>query len=242
MRSLEELAVELRAGGVADPAEELGPYGPRILRPVFERHRERGLHAYVVRAEPGRPLDEVWPLWSKLGLNEESDLLLLYNGTRWEAKGWGLSAAQISQALAAAEPALQRSQTEGLALVLDKLAELVPLEIPWLPLSMHTAALTWLGWVLVRKFKRHRQSKQRIAKALSSAAAVQAEVMLAAEQLPTDAAAKVQRHATRLGEEFQPAAQSGDEALAVGRLEQLESELNALHSEVLARTRRGQGG
>jgi len=65
--------------------------------------------------------------------------------------------------------------------------------------------------------------------------------VLAAEALPGDTAAEIQLKAATLAEELRRAAESENERLAVGRLTQLESELNALHSDVMARTRRGQG-
>jgi hypothetical protein len=243
MTTLDELAGLLRARGFADPAYLLNRADRERLAETIDRQRERGLNAYVVRAEPGRPLGELRALWTTLGLDEQRDLLLLYNGTRWEAKGWGLSAAQIGATLDAAEPALQRNQVEGLVGALDELGELVPTpRFPWLPVSAAALGLVGLGWVIARRRKLRGQRNKRIATALASAEAAQADVVLAAEALPGQEAAEVQLRAATLGEGLQRAAQGENDAVAVGRLEQLESELNALYSEVLARTRRGQGG
>ncbi|HVJ16605.1 MAG TPA: hypothetical protein VM686_14285, partial [Polyangiaceae bacterium] len=241
-----ELADELANGGVADPARTLGDTSRQDLVERIAKLRERGLRALVVVAEPGRPLDEVRPLWGMLGLNEQKDLLLLHNGTRWEAKGWGLGREQIAAALDASEPALRDAPVQGFVEALDRLSLLVlgpepESTFPWLPLSAGAVAVAGLSWVIARRRKLARERRVRIASALASAEAVQADVVLAAEALPGDTAAEIQLKAATLAEELRRAAESENERLAVGRLTQLESELNALHSDVMARTRRGQG-
>lgn len=236
-QSLEAIQAELRRDGFADAVHEPGT--EQRVREAIARHRADGLNAYVVRAEPGRPLGELRPLWERLGLNEATDLLLLHNGTRWEAKGWALSAEQIGGALDGAESELRRDAAGGFVLALDRLAELVPRsEFPWAAAGAGAVMLVGVGWVLARRRKLAGERRQRIAAAVASAEAVQADVMLAAEQLPADAAAEVQLRAASLGEAVRRVADDESEAAAVGRITQLESELNALHSDVMARAHR----
>ena len=113
MKTLDALAAELGSGGLADAAGMAAAEQSRV-RQAIAAAAERGLAAYVVHAEPGRPLAPLRALWQKLGLKEGSDLLLLFNGERWEAKGWGLSAPQIAATLDAAEATLSEGAGAGL--------------------------------------------------------------------------------------------------------------------------------
>jgi hypothetical protein len=242
VKTLDALAADLGSGGLADAAGMPAAEQSRV-RQAIAAAAERGLVAYVVHAEPGRPLAPLRDLWQKLGAKERTDLLLLFNGQRWEAKGWGLSPAQIAAALDGAEPALSEGAGAGLERALERLVAVAAPEAAssswWgVGAGAGTLALLGVGWVIARRRTLGRERRVRIASARSSVEAVQAEVVLAAEELPAAEAAEVQLRAARLAEEFEAAAQAESEALAVGRLSQLESELNTLHSDVMARVRR----
>ncbi len=248
MKTLDELAQALKARKFADAVALPAAQRTRIEKAIAE-HAEEGLHAYVVEAEKGRPLEPLRALWSKLGLDAQRDLLLLHNGERWEAKGWGLKGHQVGLALDGAEGALDESVAAGVALALERLAAAAtgnqaPARehegLPWGWLSLAGVTLGGVGWVIARRRKLAKERQQRISAALSLAEATQAEVVLSADELSTEHATDVQLRAARLGEELRRVAsdESADEQLVVGRVRQLESELNALHSEVLARRQR----
>ncbi len=248
MKSVDELAEALKKSRLADASGLPEAERARIQQAIAEHGRDE-LHAYVVETEPGRPLEPLRALWTKLGLDARRDLLLLHNGERWEAKGWGLQGHQVGAALDGAEGALDESVAAGVSLALERLAAAAtgiqaPARehegLPWGWLTLGGLTLGGVGWVVARRRKLARERKQRIGAALALAEATQAEVVLSADELTGDQAADVQLRAARLGEELQRVAQddAADENLVVGRVRQLESELNTLHSEVMARRQR----
>src|SRR5262249_43977183 len=81
--------------------------GKHELESALERwQRDHSLRAYVVVLPPDEDLEPARALWQKLGLDSKRDLLLIANGRRWEARGFGLTGAQIESALARAAPDL----------------------------------------------------------------------------------------------------------------------------------------
>jgi hypothetical protein len=105
---LDRIAVALRQDRVFDSGR-LKPGGRRELSSTIERwQRAYSLYAYVVLLGPDESSEGARALWGKLGLDNKRDLLLIANGRRWEARGWGLSARQVEQALTRAAPALEQ--------------------------------------------------------------------------------------------------------------------------------------
>lgn len=70
---------------------------------------------------PGEDLAAYRSLWTSLNLASDTDLLLIYNGKRWEAKGFGLSPKQVSALLDAAEGDLAADRVAGIAGAVDRL-------------------------------------------------------------------------------------------------------------------------
>ncbi len=83
---------------------------------------QRGLLAYVVLLPESAELRDWYKLWPLLELREGSALLLLYNGRHWEARGWGLPADAMAQALQQAEAARSGGLQAGLTAALTALA------------------------------------------------------------------------------------------------------------------------
>ena len=62
----------------------------------------------------GESIDDYRGLWEKSGFDAQKDLLVVFDGKRWEARGWGLSEAKIASALSSSRPTAARSRN-GLA-------------------------------------------------------------------------------------------------------------------------------
>jgi hypothetical protein len=121
---LEKIADQLRSERLFDSGR-LKPGGRRELVQVMQRwEHERGQRAFVVVLPRDESLEPARALWEKLGLDPTRDLLLIANGERWEARGWGLSPGRVHQALVRAAPALERYFARGLVVALDELAAL----------------------------------------------------------------------------------------------------------------------
>lgn len=95
----------------------------QVLRTLADLS-ERGLQAYVVVLPQSEELQDWYKLWPLLKLREGSALLLLYNGRRWEARGWGLPADAIGRELSRAALARQHGLGAGLSTALTALATL----------------------------------------------------------------------------------------------------------------------
>ncbi len=168
----------LSSGPVADVGGLLKPAGRRELEQEIARLGGRGLSAHVALVPAGEELGPWHVLWNSQGLDAKSDLLLLFNGKRWEARGWNLTARQIEVALAGAEPALKQYFGRGLTTALANLGAATrraPVETPApvparsSPASSSSrsssisgavlgvgalAALAVVGWVIVRRGRR----------------------------------------------------------------------------------------
>jgi hypothetical protein len=112
---LDEASAALRAGRVADVGHLLKAGGLHEVEQEIARLAAGGLAAHVVLVPVGDSLAPWHALWARQGYAPATDLLLLFNGHRWEARGWNLTAASIDSALAAAEPALHAYYGHGLA-------------------------------------------------------------------------------------------------------------------------------
>ncbi len=113
----------LRATHLVDRSAMLRPGGRRMVEAAMARLRLRGRTARLLlgsRPAEAPPLGE---LWAAAGLEPARDLLLLYDGREWSARGWSLAPDAIDAALASARPAARQTFARGLVAALDALAE-----------------------------------------------------------------------------------------------------------------------
>jgi hypothetical protein len=255
---LEPIVEELRRGPIADAGGLLKPAGRAELAAVIGRLAAGGLRARVVVAPRGAALEPYRALWQRLGLADKPDLLLVFNGERWQARGWGLSEPAIDRALAASQSGLRRYYARGLADALEALAAATgraPVPgpggaargssvAPWLLGGAGALAAGLVGLAIVRRRRRARERTRALGEARSAAEQVFADVMLAAEDLPESDAGALREKAGRLKGEIdtlaveRKALPPKEESLTLARLVQLENELEALRSVVLQRKRR----
>jgi hypothetical protein len=251
-----DAARALQQDPLADPAGRLRPGGAAELRAEQTRLADLGRRAFVLVLPPGEAPAGYRPVWEALGLQGPGDLLLVHGEGRWEAKGWGLSGAQISAALDAAEPARDRALGPGLVAALQGLGRAagLPAEAPAAAEGEGSGALAWvggagaLGLVALGGLGLLRWRQTRMA-AMSGGAAVTearhaaeariAAITLRAEALPDGDARDLQARAAALTAQLAEAeADPGGPTKRVARLQQLESEAAALHSSLLAAQRR----
>jgi hypothetical protein len=255
--SVEEANRGLRAGPVADVGNLLKPGGLREVEQTIARLAARGLKGHVVIAPKGESLGPYHALWGMQGYDQQRDLLLLFNGQRWEARGWGLSAPAAESALAVAEPALRQYYGRGLSAALVALARATGKDLDEAPARGRSSALPIvlgvggaavagvLGWTLVRRRRLARERRQSLHEARSAADQVFADVLLAAEEMSGPEAVQVREKATRLRDQIDSLAPPNlkqlpakEESLTLAQLRQMENELEALRSTVLQAKRR----
>jgi hypothetical protein len=185
------------------------------------RLSQQGLQAYVLVLPQSEDLQAWRTLWTLLALRDRNDLLLLYNGLRWEARGWGLTTATIGRVLDHAESALHRSTGAGLVTALTALAAQAPPHTPADQLgpsgttaqtrasSQAGAATLWwwagggtlallggLGWLLHRRMRLQQQQEQAFNEACAAAEAAFTQVMLATDDTLDSAIRDLQLQAT----------------------------------------------
>src|SRR5262245_19769414 len=115
-------ARQLSARSLADPTGMLKPAGRREVEEVIKRWEAQGRFAHVL-CVPASDLGPFHAVWGKLSLTETRDLLLLFDGMRWEARGWGLSPQVVERELETARPALKQYYGKGLAVALEGLGK-----------------------------------------------------------------------------------------------------------------------
>jgi hypothetical protein len=256
--SLDDADRALRAGPLADLGKLLKPGGLRELEAAIARETARGLKAHVLIMAPGTDLGPYRALWERLGYQPAQDLLLLFNGRHWEARGWSLTVPQIDGALAASEPALRAYYGRGLATAVTNLAraarkdegeEPAPRQrssaLPIIIGVGGTTTLGVIGWAVVRRNRLARERRQALKEARSSADQVFADVLLAAEEMSGPEAVELREKATRLRDQIDALAPpdlkqlpAKEESLTMAQLRQMENELEALRSTVLQVKRR----
>ena len=247
-----DAARALQTDPLADPAGRLRPEGAAELRAEQARIADQGRRAFVLVLPPGEAPAGYRPVWEALGLQGPGDLLLVHGEGRWEAKGWGLSGAQISAALDAAEAARDRALGPGLVAALQGLGRAagLPVEEP----AEGSSALAWvggagaLGLVTLGGLGLLRWRQNRMAALTGGAAVIEARhaaeariaaITLRAEALPDAEARELQARAAALTAQLAEAeVDPGGPTKRVARLQQLESEAAALHSSLLAAQRR----
>jgi len=254
MSAIDEAASQLRSRPVADVGRLLKPGGLREIEREIARLAGAGLHGHVVVAPRGEDLGPWHELWGRMGYESSRDLLLLFNGRDWQARGWNLDQAAILKALDEARPALEAYYGRGLTVALANLAAATgrKTEPPrrsssLLPvfLGAGTAMAVAVGWVILRRRKRSQERRQSLSEARSSADQVFADVLLAAEDMAGPEAAQLREKATRLRDQIDAVAPPNlkqlpakEESLTLARLRQMENELEALRSSVLQAKRR----
>src|SRR5262249_32904250 len=106
MRSFDDVATELKTHPLVDWGL-LKPGGRREVEAALARWAERGKRARIVCLPLRTSLAGWHRLWDAVGLDQDRDLLLLFNGQHWEARGWGLSEEENARALHGAESGLR---------------------------------------------------------------------------------------------------------------------------------------
>jgi hypothetical protein len=255
MSLLDQAVEQLSRDPLADVGQLLKAGGRVEVEQQIARAAARGLRAHVLIVGTGEDLTPLHVLWDKLGYKPETDLLLLFNGRRWEARGWALSPTAVDSALSAATPALHQYFGKGLVTALANLAEATkrnddpPASAPsasGLGLGVGAAvALGAVGWVIVRRQRRARERRQTLAEARSSAEKVFTDILIAAEELDGPDAVALREKATRLRDQMDALVPPGqkqlpakEESLTMAQLHQMENELEALRSSVLQAKRR----
>jgi hypothetical protein len=236
---------------------------------AIERWNQRGLRAHVFITARDEELAPWHALWGALALEEKKDLLLLFNGTRWDARGWNLNQPRIEAALRNAEPGLHAYYARGLVVALDQLGASATGTSPSPPprqreapagdrsvsqpeknsgfgiatgvaLAVPAAALFW---VLRRRKKIAADRYAGFEKTRLLAEQTYADVMLAAEALSDRGAEERQRASElknrldRLGRQAAERPMAADDPVLLGKVQQLDNEMTALHSTILQKAK-----
>src|SRR5262245_107682 len=190
--SLEVAVRALRQAPLADPNQHLKPKGQQEVRAEIEHWSARGLRAYVLVADPGDSLSELLLVWERLGLNEQRDLLLIFDTRRWAARGWGIDEMEMERALAAAWPRERSVYSQQLIGGLRALAPLASSSGSDAGGSgfgiVSGAAVLAAGGLLALAIRRRnllaKLGAAKLAEAQSSAERTYTELILACEELP----------------------------------------------------------
>jgi hypothetical protein len=123
MADLETTARELKETFLVDRGPLLKPGGRREVLDILMQLRKRGLNGWLILLPRNEPLEPWRAIWDKLTLRNDKDLLLLFNGKRWEARGWGLTPATVSRILDSSEADLRGYYGRGLITAFNRLAD-----------------------------------------------------------------------------------------------------------------------
>lgn len=180
-------------------------------------------------------------LWGRLGLDSREHLLLMSNGRRWEAKGWGLEPAEISRALEAAEGTLAVDQVEGLKTAVAGLQKAAFGPPEWTPYAAGAGAFTAVVLGVAGLAFLHRRGQliaERKAAYDAAKAMVEEEyaaVVLAADGIPAndplwDQAQRMKRGLVALSKSEE------DPEVIRGKAQQYQAELAALRTRLRTRS------
>jgi len=247
--SLDVAVSELRRAPLADPKLHLKPGGRQELAAEIERWSANGLRAHVLVVDPGDPLSELLQAWEPLGLNEQRDLLLIFDTQRWVARGWGIEQAEIQRALAEAWPRGHSVYSQQLIGGLRALSRLASSSGGDAGVSafgiVGGVGVLAVGGVLALAIRRRnllaKLGAAKLAEAQSSAERTYTELILACEELPEPEqaselqlrAAELKRRLDGVVEEVRQRPATGNDPVRIGELRQLENELAALRSTML---------
>ncbi len=257
MSQRSEVAQEFRSRYLIDRGQLLRPGGRRELLAEMARLREQGRTARVLLLGRGDPLEPWRGLWDELQLDAQTDLLLLFNGDRWEARGWGLSAASIGGLLEGAEADLRVYYARGLSSALRDIGEASGVAPPagdglrGFPLTLvgllAAAIALVVGFVIRRRMARARATQTTFDDLLQSTRQAFAEVMLHGEdlafRLPDEAkriqleAAEFEKELAALEKEVEQDPDKRRTPVLRGRVQHLQDELRVLSSTILQKKR-----
>lgn len=186
----EDVLRQLRAAQLVDH-DLLTPAERADVQQTLGQLAQRGLRAYVVLLPQSAELQTWRQLWTQLGLREPQALLFLYNGRRWEARGWGLAADVIAASLTHTEPTLRQHQGAGLRTALTLLAAQAAPQPRRTPARPGTTTLwPWVGggalvlligaagWFLYRRQRLQQQQVQVLQARCADAEAAFTEIGL----------------------------------------------------------------
>lgn len=247
---------ELRLLPLADPRRHLKEGGRQEVLAELARWRNQGLIGHVLIVDPEDSLSGALEAWRALELDGERDLLLVFNTREWAARGWGLSEAELREALAAVAPQPREIYARSLSRALSALGELA-LEraaargggaFPGLLSIGGTGVLlagAAFGLVLRRRRQLARSGRASLQAARAAAEHTYTELILACEDLPEPGrAAELQLRATEIKQRFdlllsraQERPESGNDPVRIAELRQLEDELATLRSSALQQQR-----
>lgn len=207
---LATVAGRLRTGDVESAGDLPAPDEERV-RATIGRLRTLGRSARVAALPRGADLAAWHPLFDAAGLDDKRDLLMLWNGRRLEARGWGLPPGRIHEVLVTVEPLIAAEPGQAITRALEALARMAgalerraqgdeapvpPLgeggggqdELPSLAVLggagiAATLAISATALVIRRRARRAAEIGRDLTAALESAEQRFAELMLAAEEL-----------------------------------------------------------
>lgn len=255
MSDLETTARELKERTLVDRGL-LKPRGQREILETITRLRARGLNAWILVLGRGEDITPWRQLWDKMGLSDSKDLLLIFNGNRWEARGWGLPPQEISAILDSCESELKVYYGRGITLALNRMGDKAVPPVTegtpsWvLPTAGGLAVAgiaAGLTFIIRRRMQRAREIDEAFARALASAQRAHADVLLSAENLTArfPEAQELQFKAVELGQqldaivaEVKAHPELKGQALTIGRIVHLENELQSLMTPILQLERR----
>ncbi len=258
---LKPAAAALSEGRLYDPMPRLKAGGRRELQHAIDQAAKNGLQARVVILARGTELGPWRGLWTELKLDNQRDLLLVISGGRWEARGWGLTKAQVSGALDAAAPQLKRYLAAGLVRAVENLHDATrpkpaaakvappttrppPVESSFLGTGVAVGGgvllLGGLGWIIARRQKRGRGVQARYDERFTAAERTYADLMVDGDSL--DDGDDILSDAARLKGELDTIDRRarGDQRamgdpVTLGRLDQVGNHLSALRTRLIQR-------
>lgn len=209
--TIETAVTELKSHALADPGQHLKPKGRDEVAAEISLWEGKGLRAHVIVIDPGDSLSDMLGAWSKLGLDEKKDLLLVFDTHGFAAKGWGLSDAELRDALLKAKPREHEVFAARLIDAIDVLGarasggsvhvEHYPAEdhVPQkhedsgssmaLPIVGGVVGVAGVGLVALAIMRRNKLAKEglaNLADARKSADRAYTDLVLACEELPGD--------------------------------------------------------
>jgi hypothetical protein len=264
--TIETAVTELKSKSLADPSQHLKPKGRDEVASEISLWEGKGLRAHVIVIDPGDSLSDMLGAWKQLGLDEKKDLLLVFDTHGFAARGWGLSDADLREALLNAKPHEHEVFAARLIAAIDVLGARATGERATpvheghlvLPESGSSNALPIVGGVvgiagvgvialaIMRRNKLAKEGLANLADARKSADRAYTDLILACEELPGDPqASEIQLKASDLKKrvdtlvaETEAKPQKGTDPVQIGKIRQLENELAALRSTVLQKEKR----
>lgn len=236
------LADRLRSERVVDSGR-MKDSGIDYLRACITRWDGLGWHAYVAVLPRGESVADAHAVWDAFEPGER-DLIVLYDGKRWDARGWGLDSARIAGELSAAAPLLEVSYSHGLRDALNRLGAaasgttyLAEPKARGIPESAWRFGLVGLGgvtvlgalaWVMARRQQRGADRAQRRRQALAACERARSDVMAAASTQDPARASHLRSQIARLDAELSSLGRDDDATLT--RIEQISDEISALQA------------